>query len=77
LYPAFPANTVHQYNLKSRGRDYALITVRSHALNVEDPPLLYFGETLRGLVILSLSDLGDMQSMEVVVSQFPSWSDRN
>jgi hypothetical protein len=77
LYPAFPADTVHQYNLKSRGRDYALITVRSHALNVQDPPLLYFGEEIKGSVTLSLNDLSDMQSMEVVVSQFLDRSDHN
>ena len=64
--------TVHQYILKSRGRDYALIIVKSHAVNAEDPPLLYFGEDIgediTGYVILSLSDLSDMQRMDVVVS---------
>jgi hypothetical protein len=77
LRPAFPTDTVHQYSLKSRGRDYALILVRSHALNGQDPPLLYFGETLKGFVVLSRNDLSDMQSMEVAVSEFSNWSDRN
>ena len=72
-----PPPTLHQYTLKSRGRDYAFIFVRSHALNTEDPPLLYFGEDITGYVILSLSDLSDMQSMDVVVSPFPNWYDRN
>jgi hypothetical protein len=76
LGPASPP-TVHQYTLKSRGRDYAFIIVKSHALNAEDPPLLYFGEDITGYVILSLSDLSDMQRMDVVVSQFPNWNDCN
>jgi hypothetical protein len=74
-HPSFfttgPSDTVHhQYNLKSRGRDYALITVASHARNLQDSPLLYFGEELKGFVALSLNDLNDVQSMDVVVSQF-------
>jgi hypothetical protein len=72
-----PPPTVHQYILKSRGRDYALILVTSHALNAEDPPLLYFGEDITGYVMLSLSDLSDMQGMDVVVSQVPNWYDCN
>jgi hypothetical protein len=72
LNPASPAGTVHQYNLKSRGKDYAIITVNSHAHNAKDTPLLYFGEEIKGFVILSLSDLSDMQNMDVVVSQFVS-----
>lgn len=75
-HPASPP-TAHQYILKSRGRDYAFIIVKSHALNAEDPPLLYFGEDITGYVILSLSDLSDMQRMDVVVSQFPNWYDCN
>ncbi len=71
LYPALHP-TVHRYTLKSRGRDYAEIIVRSHAHNSQDPPLLYFGEDIAGYVILSLSDLGDLQSMDVVVSLFPN-----
>jgi hypothetical protein len=64
---------MHQYILKSRGKEYALITVTSHALNTQDVPLLYFGEELKGMVFLSLNDaMGDMQSMDVVVSQFYS-----
>jgi hypothetical protein len=62
------SETVHQYNVKSRGRDYALITVFSHAVNAQDPPLLYFGEELEGFVMLSLNDLSGMQRLDVVVS---------
>jgi len=76
LHPASPP-TVHQCILKSRGRDYAFIIVKSHALNAEDPPLLYSGEDITGYVILSLSDLSDMQRIDVVVSQFPNWYDYN
>ena len=61
----------HQYNLKSRGRDYALITVASHAADIQGYPLLYFGEELKGFVALSLNDLNDMLSIDVVVSWFP------
>lgn len=70
LLPASAADTVHQYNLKSRGRDYAIITVNSHARTALDTPLLYFGEEIKGFVILSLNDLSDMQNMDVTVSRF-------
>jgi hypothetical protein len=65
-----PSDTVHHYTLTSRGREYALITVISHAPNARDIPLLYFGDELNGFVVLSIDDLNDMQSMDVVVSQF-------
>jgi hypothetical protein len=70
FFPFSPSDTMHQFNLKSRGRDYALINVTSHARNTQDPPLLYFGEELKGFVELSLNDLSDMRSMDVVVSWF-------
>ena len=68
LHPASPPTIQHQYTLKSRGRDYAFIIIKSHALNAQEPPLLYFGEGITGCVTLSRSDLSDMQSMDVVVS---------
>jgi hypothetical protein len=67
-----PANTVHEYNLMSRGRNYALVTVMSRAANGQDPPLLYFGEELGGFIVLSQNDLESMGSMDVVVSCFPN-----
>ncbi|KAH9960942.1 hypothetical protein BC827DRAFT_1267989 [Russula dissimulans] len=67
-----PMSTVHQYNLKSRGRDYAYIIVTSHARNSQDPPQLYIGEELQGYVALSLNDLSGMQSMHVVFQMFDS-----
>jgi hypothetical protein len=70
LIPTVRSETVHEYPLKSRGREYALIIVPSHASNAQDIPLLYFGEELNGFVVLSLSDLNEIQSMDVVVSQF-------
>ena len=72
LYPvSLPdPDTVHQYNFKSLGRDYAFLTVWSHACNVRDTPLLYYEEEIRGFVSLSLTDLRDMMSLNVVVSQF-------
>jgi len=76
LYPPSPMGTVHQYILKSRGRNYAFIIVMSHARNAQDPPLFYIGEELKGSIALSLNDLSGMQSMHVVVSQFPTCSDR-
>jgi hypothetical protein len=78
FFPTVPSDTVHhQYHLKSRGKDYAFITVASHAPNVKDSPLLYFGEEVRGYVALSLNALSDMQSVDVTVSHFPKWSHRN
>ena len=76
--PTVPSDTVHhQYHLKSRGRDYALISVASHAPNVKDTPLLYFGEEMTGFVALSLNSLSGMQSVDVVVCHFPKWSHYN
>ncbi|KAI9509804.1 hypothetical protein F5148DRAFT_693119 [Russula earlei] len=72
LHSTVPFNTVHQYNLQSRGRDYAFIILRSHAANARDPPLLYLGEELTGSVVLSLNDLSGMQSMDVVLQMFES-----
>jgi hypothetical protein len=65
----YPENTIHVYNLKSRRRDYAIITVKSHARTALDTPLLYFGEEVKGSVILSLNNLSDMQNMDVAVSR--------
>jgi hypothetical protein len=76
LYPASHP-TIHPYILNSRGKDYSFIIVKSHALNAQDTPLLYYGEDIPVYVILSLSDLGDMQRMDVVVSQFLNWYDCN
>jgi hypothetical protein len=68
-----PADTVHQYMLKSRWKYHALVTVMSHATNARDSPLLYFGEELKGFVELTLDNLSGMQSMDVVVSRFPNY----
>ena len=75
--PKVPPDTVHRYDLRSRGRDYGLITITSHASSAQDPPLLYYGEELHGFAVLSLDDLSDIQSMDVVVSRFHHLSDRN
>jgi hypothetical protein len=75
--PSLSADTVHQYDLQSRGRNYALVAVMSHASSAQGTPLLFFGEELTGFVALSLSDVSGMQSMNVVVSWFPSRSDPN
>jgi hypothetical protein len=72
-----PDSVHHQYHLKSRGRDYAFVTVASHAPNVKDSPLLYFGEEVRGFMALSLNALSDMQSVDVAVSHFPKWCHHN
>ncbi|KAH9998863.1 hypothetical protein BJV74DRAFT_883111 [Russula compacta] len=72
FHPIAPADTVHNYIVKSRGRAYALIGITSHALNVQDPPLFYFGEELKGSVILSLDDLNDMRNMDVMLQMFNS-----
>ncbi|KAI0255031.1 hypothetical protein BJV78DRAFT_1151862 [Lactifluus subvellereus] len=66
------AVTVHKYNLMSRGRDYALITVTSHASDGRDPPLLYFGEELRGFIVLLQGDLESMRSMDIILQLFDS-----
>ena len=72
FHPASPP-TVHQHTLKSHGKDYAFIIVKSHALNAKDTPLLYFGEDITCYVIFSFSDLSDMQRVDVAVSPFPKW----
>jgi hypothetical protein len=69
-----PFHTVHKYILTSRGRDYATIVVMSRAHNIQDTPLLHFGDELNGLIVLPRDSLSDMQSMEVVVSPFSNCS---
>ncbi|KAI9439697.1 hypothetical protein H4582DRAFT_1876692 [Lactarius indigo] len=68
-----PFDTVHEYDLMSRGRYYALVKVRSHAQNFGDPPLLHFGDELNGDIVLFRENLSDMRSLEVVVSWFPNY----
>jgi hypothetical protein len=68
--PPVPPKAVHQYTLRSRGRDYARITIASRAKNAQDHPLLHFGEELEGSVVFSPNDLNDMRSIDVVVSFF-------
>jgi hypothetical protein len=66
-----PASTVHEYNVTSRGKNYALISVMSRAPNCQHSPLLYRGESLRGSVELSRKHLNGMQRMDIGVSLFP------
>ena len=66
-----PFYTAHKYTLKSRGRDYAIVIIMSHAPNIQDPPLLHFGDELNGFIILPKDNLSGVRSMEVAVSQFP------
>ena len=71
--PRVSPETIHQYALKSHdGRDRALVTVTSHAQSAHDSPILYFGEELKGSVVLSSNGLGDIQNIDVVVSQIVS-----
>ncbi|KAI9439824.1 hypothetical protein H4582DRAFT_2075191 [Lactarius indigo] len=67
-----PFDTAHEYLLASRGRDYAIVAVVSHAQNVRDPPLLHFGDELNGVIVLPRENLTDMRSMEVVFQLFES-----
>jgi hypothetical protein len=67
LDPSVPPNTVHRYNLVSWGIDYVLIEVISRAPSVDDHPLLYTGEELKGSIVLSLGSLESVQSIDVVV----------
>ena len=77
LFYSTSPSTVHSYILNSRGGDCSFVIVKSHAHNAQDSPLLYHGEGIPGYVILSPSDLSDMQSMDIVVSQSPNWYDCN
>ncbi|KAI9439546.1 hypothetical protein H4582DRAFT_1535517 [Lactarius indigo] len=60
-------NTSHEYNLTSRGRDYATVVVVSRAGNVLDPPQLHFGDQLKGCIVMHRDNLSDMRSMEVML----------
>ena len=70
-----PFHTVHKYALTSRGREYATIVVVSRAPNIQDSPLLHFGDDLNGLILLPKDNISDMRSMEVVVSWYPTFQD--
>src|SRR5579863_8626334 len=69
--PTDPSEVVHHYILRSPScaSDSGLITVTSHAQSAQEPPLLYFGEELKGSVVLSPSGLSSMRRLDVVVSQ--------
>ncbi len=73
ILPKTPFNTVHKYVLTSRGREYATIIVVSRAPNIQDTPLLHFGDDINGLIVLPRDNLSDMRSMEVVVSCYPNF----
>jgi hypothetical protein len=64
-----PADTIHRYNLLSRGSDHVFVEVISHALSVEDCPLFHPGEELKGFILLSRGALKDMVRIDVVVSR--------
>ncbi|KAH9173756.1 hypothetical protein EDB89DRAFT_2068550 [Lactarius sanguifluus] len=65
-------DTSHEYTLTSRGRDYATVVVVSHAPNILDPPLLHFGDELKGRIVMRIDSLSDMRIMEVVFQVFES-----
>ncbi|KAH8983979.1 hypothetical protein EDB86DRAFT_167895 [Lactarius hatsudake] len=65
-------DTSHEYILTSRGRDYATVVVVSRAPNVLDPPLLHFGDELKGRIVMRIDSLSDMRIMEVVFQVFES-----
>ncbi|KAH9025329.1 hypothetical protein EDB84DRAFT_401820 [Lactarius hengduanensis] len=58
-------DTSHEYILTSRGRDYATVVVVSRAPNILDPPLLHFGDELKGRIVMRIDSLSDMRIMEV------------
>ncbi|KAH9174158.1 hypothetical protein EDB89DRAFT_1904657 [Lactarius sanguifluus] len=62
-------DTSHEYILTSRGRDYATVVVVSRAPNILDPPLLHFGDELKGRIVMRIDSLTDMRIMEVVVDE--------
>jgi hypothetical protein len=63
-----PADTIHRYNLWSRGSDHVFVEVISRALSVEDRPLLHPEEELKGFILLSRGALKDLERIDVVVS---------
>ena len=72
-----PFDIAHKFILTSRGRNYATILVMSRARNIQDTPLLHFGDDLNGFIALPRDHLSDMRSMEVVVSPLPNCSSPN
>ena len=62
----------HQYTLRSRGKDWALLHVWSRAHGAQERPLLYVGDDVSGRVSMALGKLGEIQRVEVIVCQSPS-----
>ncbi|KAI0067288.1 hypothetical protein BV25DRAFT_1089804 [Artomyces pyxidatus] len=67
---AAPPLIEHRYTIQSRGKDYALVTTKSHALNAKDTPTLHLGDEVSGFVTLPLAHLGGIHSIEVVLQEF-------
>ncbi|VDB85679.1 unnamed protein product [Peniophora sp. CBMAI 1063] len=60
----------HQHILKSLGKDWAALFVRSRASAAHPRPLLYSGDDVSGRVSIALGKLGQIQRVEVVLQEF-------
>ncbi|KAI0258408.1 hypothetical protein BC834DRAFT_975189 [Gloeopeniophorella convolvens] len=69
---ATPLTTPHTYAVKSRGKDYAAVVILSHAQNVRDSPLLYYGEDITGAIVVPLDHFERIQTVEVVLQMYES-----
>lgn len=65
-----PAHTIHTYNLK----EYAFISINSHAGSTHGVPLVYLGEEATGSVVFPEYRLHEVRRIDVVVSWLLSWN---
>ena len=64
-----PVSTIHTYNVK----EYAFISINSHAGSTQGVPLVYLGEEATGSVVFPEYRLHEVRSIVVAVSWFLSW----
>jgi hypothetical protein len=67
-FAVVPASTVHQYNLVSHRTDSVLVELISRSPSIQDLPVLYIGEELRGHIVWSSGGLEGIEMVDVVVS---------
>ena len=65
-----PFCTIHTYNLK----EYAFISINSHAGSTQGAPMVYLGEQVTGSVVFPEYRLHEVRSIVVAVSWLLSWN---
>ncbi|KAA1477193.1 hypothetical protein DENSPDRAFT_575159 [Dentipellis sp. KUC8613] len=60
----------HRYPLKSRGKECAMVVMRSRSSSPDMPPTYYVGDKITGYVALPLANLQSISRVDVVMQEF-------